>query len=74
MKKGMTFESACAELDAVLAELSDEDTTLERSLSLYAGAAELIAFCDETLKKAQVTVEELDARFPGRAQPLEEEE
>lgn len=73
MKKKMTFESSCAELEAILAELSDEDTPLERSLSLYARAAECIAFCDETLQKAQVTVEEIDARFPGRARQPEEE-
>lgn len=73
MKKSMTFESAGAELDAILAELSDEETPLERSLTLYARAAELIAFCSETLKKAQVTVEEIDARFLGREGEPEEE-
>ena len=72
MKQEMTFESAGAELDAILAELSDEETPLERSLALYAKAAELIAFCDETLKKAQVTVEEIDTRFSGRTQAPEE--
>lgn len=72
MKKDMTFESAGAELDAILAELASEETPLERSLALYARAAGLIAFCDETLKKAQVTVEEIDARFSGRAQTPEE--
>lgn len=73
MKKNMTFESAGAELDAILAELSDEQTPLDRSLALYARAAELIAFCDETLKKAQVTVEEIDARLAGCAPAGEEE-
>lgn len=73
MKKGTTFESAGAELEAILAELSDEETPLERSLALYARAAELIAFCDETLKKAQVTVEEIDARFALRSEAQEEE-
>ena len=73
MKKGMTFESASAELDDILAGLSDEETPLERSLALYARAAELIAFCDETLKKAQMTVEEIDARFARREEAQEEE-
>lgn len=72
MKQDMTFEAAGAELDAILAELAGEETPLERSLVLYARAAELIAFCDETLKKAQVTVEEIDARFSGRPQAPEE--
>lgn len=65
MKKEMTFEAAGAELDGILAEMADEGTPLDRSLALYARAAELIAFCDETLKKAQLTVEEIDAKFPG---------
>lgn len=73
MKQDMTFESAGAELDAILAELASEETPLERSLALYAQAAELIAFCDETLKKAQVTIEEIDARFSGRTQAPEEQ-
>ena len=72
MKQDMTFESAGAELDAILAELASEETPLERSLTLYAKAAELIAFCDETLKKAQVTVEEIDTRFSERTQAPEE--
>ena len=65
MKKGMTFEAAGAELDAVLAELSDTQTPLDRSLVLYARAAELIAFCNETLKEAQITIDEIDAKNAG---------
>lgn len=61
MKRQMTFEQAGAELDAILAELSNEDTPLERSLVLYARAAELIAYCSDTLKNAQMRVDEIDA-------------
>ena len=32
MKKEMTFEAAGTELDAILAELSDSETPLDRSL------------------------------------------
>ena len=63
MKKEMTFEAAGQALDEILQELSCEDTPLERSLELYARAAELIAFCNETLKNAQVRIEEIDAKF-----------
>ena len=63
MKQNMTFEAAAAELDAILAELSMEDTTLERCLQQYARAAELISFCNETLEKAQMTVAEIDAKL-----------
>ena len=65
MEHTMTFEQASAQLDDILSELSNEVTPLDRSLALYARAAELIAFCDETLKKAQLTVEEIDAKFTG---------
>lgn len=67
MKKEMTFEAAGAELDAILAEMAEEETPLERSLALYARAAELIAFCEETLQKARITVEEIDAKFSDAA-------
>lgn len=62
MKKNMTFESAAAELDKILAELSNEETPLDRCLALYAQAAELIAFCNDTLQKAQITIDEIDAK------------
>ena len=39
MKKEMTFEAAGTELDAILAELSDSETPLDRSLVLYARAS-----------------------------------
>ena len=63
MKKSMTFEAAGAELEAILAELSEEETSLDRSLVLYAKAAELIAFCEQKLKSAQITIEEIDAKY-----------
>lgn len=62
MKKGMTFEKAGAELEAILAELSDEETSLDKSLTLYAKAAELIAFCNDAIQKAQLTIDEIDAK------------
>ena len=55
MKKEMTFEAAGTEL-----------TPLDRSLVLYARAAELIAFCNETLQKAQITIDEIDAKNAGK--------
>ena len=60
MKKEMTFEAAGTELDA------DSETPLDRSLVLYARAAELIAFCNETLQKAQITIDEIDAKNAGK--------
>lgn len=56
----LTFEQAGAELDSLLAQLGDDDTTLEQAIALYARAAQLIAFCDSTLVQAQMKVEEID--------------
>lgn len=63
MPKKKSFEEAAAQLDEVLAELSDEDTSLDRALTLYASAAELIAFCNQTLQNAQIQIDEIDAKL-----------
>lgn len=62
-KAKMTYESACAQLDEILQQLSDEETTLDDALKLYAKAAELMAFCDKTLKTAQLQVDEISAKL-----------
>ncbi|MEG0769214.1 MAG: exodeoxyribonuclease VII small subunit [Ruthenibacterium sp.] len=62
-KAKMSYESASAELDAILGQLSSEDTTLEDALKLYAKAAELIAFCNQTLQNAQIQVDEISAKL-----------
>lgn len=62
-KVKMTYESACAQLDEILQKLSDEETSLDDALKLYAKAAELMAFCDETLKTAQITVDEISVKL-----------
>ncbi|MEG0911368.1 MAG: exodeoxyribonuclease VII small subunit [Ruthenibacterium sp.] len=61
MKKGIPFEQAGAELDAILAQLSDENTPLDEALTLYAKAAELLAYCNTVLAQAQMKVDEISA-------------
>ncbi len=68
MKKELDFEAAAAQLSAILEQLSQEETPLAESLKLYARAAELIAFCNETLKSAQMTIEEIDAKLAQATQ------
>lgn len=68
MKKELDFETAAAQLSEILEQLSNEETPLAESLKLYARAAELIAFCNETLKSAQMTVEEIDAKLAQATQ------
>ncbi len=63
MKRGTTFESAAARLDEILELMAREETPLDQSLKLYAEAAELIAFCSETLEKARITVEQIDEKL-----------
>ena len=63
MKKGTTFEEAAGLLDEILQKMSDEDTPFDESIKLYAQAAQAIACCDEALKKAQLKIEEIDAKF-----------
>ena len=74
MKKKMDFEAAAAQLDEILEKLSDEKTPLSDSLTLYAQAAELIAFCDETLKQAQIRIDEIDAALDARCTAGTEEQ
>ena len=71
IKKKITFETASEELDQILRELSQEETTLDRSLELYAQAAELVAFCNETLANAQMKIDEITDRLETAISPKE---
>ena len=71
MKKKITFETASEELDQILRELSQEETTLDRSLELDAQAAELVAFCNETLANAQMKIDEITDRLETAISPKE---
>ena len=71
MKKKITFETASEELDQILRELSQEETTVDRSLELYAQAAELVAFCNETLANAQMKIDEITDRLETAISPKE---
>lgn len=68
MKEKMTFEQAGERLDEILSALSDENTPLAQCLSLYAEAAELIAHSEKLIEKAQITVEEIDAKLAAAGQ------
>ena len=60
MKKEMTFETA-----------SEETTTLQRSLELYSKAAELVAFCSQTLENAQLKIDEISEKLQVVVPPQE---
>ncbi len=59
----ISFEQAQKELEAVLAEMSDQAVSLADSVALYAKAADLISVCYQQLDSAQVQVEEIDAKL-----------
>lgn len=63
MKQPKNFEDGISRLEGILDKINDESTPLNDSLKLYAEAAELVAYCNGVLEKAQLQIEEVDARL-----------
>ena len=61
MKAPKNFEEGVALLQEILRQMQDESTTLDKSVKLYAEAAQLIAYCNTTLEQAKLQIEEIDA-------------
>ena len=61
MRNPKNFEERLARLQMVLAQMQDETTTLDKAVKLYAEAAQLIAYCNQTLQNAKLQIEEIDA-------------
>ena len=61
MRNPQNFEEGLARLQMVLAQMQDETTTLDKAVKLYAEAAQLIAYCNQTLQNAKLQIEEIDA-------------
>lgn len=60
-KKAVDFEAAQQKLEEILQRLSEDDVSLDESVTLYATASELIAQCSVALKNAELKVQEIDA-------------
>jgi exodeoxyribonuclease VII small subunit len=60
-KKAVDFEAAQQKLEEILQRLSEDDVSLDESVTLYATASELIAQCSAALKNAELKVQEIDA-------------
>lgn len=69
MKKPKTFEEGLQRLQDLLAQMQDEQTTLDQSVKLYAEAAQLIQYCNETLNSAKLQIEEIDSSLAVPAGP-----
>ena len=61
MRAPKSFEDGLARLQGILDKLQSEETPLSESVKLYAEAAELIRYCNETLNSAKLQMEEIDA-------------
>ena len=61
MRAPKSFEDGLARLQGILDKLQSEETPLAESVKLYAEAAELILYCNETLNSAKLQMEEIDA-------------
>jgi exodeoxyribonuclease VII small subunit len=55
-----SFEAALAELEALVATMESGQLPLKESLAAYQRGAQLLAFCQESLKDAQQQVEVLE--------------
>ena len=48
-------------LEAILEQMQQPETTLAESVKLYAEAASLMDYCNSTLEKATLQLDEIDA-------------
>ena len=58
--KPPTFESALAELEAIVSDMETGQLPLEKSLAAYKRGAELLKFCQSALQDAQQQVKILE--------------
>lgn len=72
MKTPKNFEEAMQRLQTLLTEMQQEETPLAKSIKLYAEAAELIQYCNQTLDNAKLEIEQIDIKLAA-AQPVEDD-
>ena len=74
MKAPKSFEEGMERLNAILAQMQQEDTSLAESVKLYAEAASLMQYCHTALEKTSLQIEEINAKITQAMQPAQEEE
>lgn len=62
----MSFETAMAELESIVAKLEKGDVELEESIAIYERGEALRAHCDALLKKAEAKVEKITLDADGK--------
>lgn len=67
----LSFETALAELEAIVSKLESGNAPLEESIALYERGAALKAHCEAKLKSAQEKIEKIVVSESGqvRAEP-----
>ena len=68
MRAPKSFEEGMDRLNAILAQMQSEETTLTESVKLYAEAASLMEYCHAALEKASLQMEEIDAARSEKAE------
>jgi exodeoxyribonuclease VII small subunit len=63
------FESASAELEAIVKKMEEGDLTLEKALELYERGVQLSRFCHSKLEEAERRLEILNERGEVKAAP-----
>lgn len=75
-RKKDSFETQLAALEAIVAELDEEDVPLERAIEAYEAGVMLSVTLNKTLEEAQRKIEILtrNARGEFESQPFDEDE
>lgn len=68
-EKPATFEDALRDLDRIVRQLEDGDTSLEQALTHYEKGVGLIKLCHEQLKAAELRIQTLLGET-GEGQPI----
>lgn len=74
MKAPKSFEEGMERLNAILAKMQQEDTSLAESVKLYAEAASLMQYCHAALEKTSLQIDEIDAKLAQTMQASQEDE
>lgn len=64
--EGMSFETAMAELEKIVAQLEKGEVKLEDSITLYERGALLKARCESLLKDAEARIERIRLNADGK--------
>jgi exodeoxyribonuclease VII small subunit len=67
----LSFESALAQLEQIVAKLESGDVALEESIRIYERGAALKAHCERRLREAELKVEKIVQGPDGAASGLE---